>query len=122
MIEWFAWVQVGFALLVAVLSLINFGRKMSPNDLTLGGTVVIALLLIAQGVVAVIAPLVGNVPTGDLLEFWLYLITALLLPIGAAFWALTDRSKWSNLILAIVAFSVAVMVYRMLFIWTVQIA
>jgi hypothetical protein len=122
MIEWFAWVQVGLALIVAVLSLINFARKLGPNDVTLGGTLLVALLLVAQIVVSIVAPFVGNEPTGDLLEFWLYLITALILPIGAAFWALTDRTRWSNLILAIAAFSVAVMVYRMLFIWTVQIA
>jgi hypothetical protein len=122
MIEWFAWVQVGLSLIVAVLSLITFGRKLGPNDLTLGGTLLVALLLVVQIVVSIIAPFAGNEPTGDLLEFWLYLITALILPIGAAFWALTDRSRWSNLILAVVAFSVAVMVYRMLYIWTVQIA
>jgi hypothetical protein len=122
MIEWFAWAQVALALIVAVLSLINFARKLGPNDVTLGGTLLVALLLVVQIVVSIVAPFVGNEPTGDLLEFWLYLITALILPIGAAFWALTDRTRWSNLILAIAAFSVAVMVYRMLFIWTVQIA
>lgn len=120
MIEWFAWLQIILAALVALLCLINFGRKMSPNDVTLGGTLLVALLLLAQIIVAIIAPAVGNTPTGDLLEFWMYLITALVLPLGAAFWALADRSRWSNLILAVAALSVSVMVYRMLFIWTVQ--
>lgn len=121
MIEWFAWVQIALALIVTVLCLINFGRQMSPNDITLGGSLLVALLLLAQIVVAIVAPMVGNLPTGDLLEFWLYLVTAFLLPVGAAFWALTDRSRWSNLILAIAALSVAVMVHRMLYIWTVQV-
>lgn len=121
MIDWLTWAQIAIALIVAVLCLINFGRKMSPNDITLGGSLLVALLLLAQIVVAIVAPMVGNEPTGDPLEFWMYLITAFLLPIGAAFWALTDRSRWSNLILSIAAFSVAVMLYRMLFIWTVQV-
>lgn len=121
MIEWFAWFQIALALCVAVLCLINFARKMSPNDFSLGGSLLVGVLLLVQVVVAIIAPMVGNEPTGDPLEFWMYLITALLLPFGAGFWALTDRSRWSNLILSIASFSVAVMLYRMLFIWTVQV-
>lgn len=121
MIEWFTWVQIALALIVALLCLINFGRKMSPNDITLGGSVLVGVLLLAQIVVSIVAPLVGNTPTGDPLEFWMYLITAFLLPVGAAFWALVDRSRWSNLILSIAALSVAVMLYRMLYIWTIQV-
>jgi len=37
-------------------------------------------------------------------------------------WALVDRSRWSNVVLAAAVFAVAVMVYRMLQIWTVQTA
>ena len=122
MIDWFAWVQIVLALIVAVTCLVSFGRKLGPNDITLGGTLLLGLLLIAQVVISLIAPAAGNQPTGDLLEFWMYLIVALILPFGAAFWALTDRTRWSNLILTVVALSVAVMVYRMLFIWTVQTA
>lgn len=121
MIEWFAWVQVAIALVVAVICLVSSARKRGPDDITLGGTLLVGMLLLAQVVIALFAPAVGNTPTGDPLEFWMYLITALILPFAAAFWALTDRSRWSNLILAVVAFSVAVMVYRMLFIWTVQV-
>lgn len=120
MVEWFTWVQIGLALVVAVLCLVNFGRKLGPNDFALGGTLLVALLLLAQIVTAAIAPAVGNTPTGDLLEFWMYLLTAFVLPLGAAFWAIADRSRWSNLILAVASLSVAVMVYRMFFIWTVQ--
>ncbi len=36
--------------------------------------------LVVQVVVAIIAPLTGNEPTGDLLEFWIYLVTAVLMP------------------------------------------
>jgi len=121
MLEWFTWVQVIVALIVTLLTLINFARKIGPNDITLGGTLLVALLLVVQIVIAIIAPLAGNPPTGDLLEFWLYLVTALALPIIAGFWALADRTRWSNLFLAVAAGSVAVMVYRMHYIWTVQV-
>ena len=47
----------------------------------------------------------------------MYLIVALALPIGAGFWALVDRTRFANLVLAVVGLAVAVMTYRMLVIW-----
>ena len=78
------------------------------------------MLLLAQLVVAVVAPFVGNAPTGNLVEFYIYLVSAILLPPLATVWALVDRTRWSNLVLATSSFAVAVMVYRMFQIWTVQ--
>ncbi|GAA3894373.1 hypothetical protein GCM10022381_40020 [Leifsonia kafniensis] len=118
MIEWFTWLQLAVAVLGGLLCLALglAGRK--PNDLTLGAVALVELLLIVQLVVALVAPAVGNEPTGSLLEFYIYLISALLLPIVAAFWALIERSRWSTVILGVVCLSVGVMVYRMLQIWT----
>ena len=82
----------------------------------------ILLALLAQVVVAIVAPLVGNPPTGSLLEFWVYLVSAVLLPIGAVVWALLERSRWSTVIMGVAALSIAVMVWRMQTIWTMQIA
>ena len=64
----------------------------------------------------------GNPPTGGLLEFWVYLISAALLPPLAAFWALIDRNRWSTVVIGVACFAVAVMLYRMLQIWFVQVA
>ena len=96
------------------------GRK--PNDYTLGAIVVVELLLIAQLVVALIAPGVGNQPTGNVLEFYVYLVSALLIPPLAIFWALIERTRWSTVVLGVAAFAIAVMVFRMEQIWTVQLA
>ena len=117
MIEWFAWFQVGFA---ALIGLVSFGfavRKATPNDYTLLGTVAIGVLLVAQIVVSIVAPFVGNEPTGDSLEFWMYLITAVMTIPAAVIWALVERSVISNVILGVVGVSVAVMVARMNEIW-----
>jgi membrane-associated HD superfamily phosphohydrolase len=120
MIEWFSWLQLAIAvpagLLCVVLGLL--GRK--PSDLTMGATLLVEVLLIAQLVVALVAPLVGNAATGSLLEFFTYLISAILLPVAAGFWALIERSRWSTVILGVACLSVAVMIYRMVQIWTVQ--
>jgi hypothetical protein len=121
-IEWFTITQVAVACLAGVLCLILGFIGRVPNDFTMGATALVEVLLIVQIVVAIIAPLTGNEPTGDLLEFWVYLISAAILPPLAGFWALIDRSKWSTVILGVVCLAVAVMVWRMGQIWTVQIA
>ncbi|MCU1408238.1 MAG: hypothetical protein JWM23_318 [Microbacteriaceae bacterium] len=120
MIEWFTWLQLAVAAFAGALCIVLglAGRK--PTDLTMGATAVVELLLIAQLVVAIVAPLAGNEPTGSPLEFWVYLVSALLLPIAAGFWALVERSRWSTVILGVVCLSVGIMLYRMLQIWTVQ--
>jgi hypothetical protein len=118
MIEWFTWVQVAVSVVAGVLCLgLGFsGRK--PSDLSLGAVAVVELLLVVQLVVAIVAPFTGNEAVGSVLEFYTYLISAILLPVAAAFWALVDRSKWSTVILGVVGLAIAVMVYRMQQIWT----
>ncbi len=120
MIEWFAWVQIGIASLAALVCLTFFFVKRGPNDYTLGSLLLVEVLLVVQVVIAIVAPFTGNPPSGDGLEFALYLISALAIPVVAGLWALSDRTKWSNLILTVAAFSIAVMIFRMLQIWTVQ--
>jgi hypothetical protein len=121
-IEWFTWVQVGVACLAGLVCLAaGFSGKL-PNDITVGATALVLLLLVVQLVVAIVAPFAGNPPTGNVVEFYIYLVSAILLPPLAVVWALVDRTRWSNLVLAAAVFAVAVMVYRMLQIWTVQVA
>lgn len=122
MIEWFenvlsiAAVVAGLACLVLGLA----GRK--PDDYTLGATVLIEILLIVQLVIALVAPATGNLPTGSGLEFWVYLLSAVLIPPAAIFWALIDRNRWSTAILGVACLAVAVMVVRMGQIWFVQVS
>ena len=122
MIEWLTWVQVGVATLAGLFCLVSGLARRLPDDRTVGAAAVVLLLLVVQAVVAVVAPFVGNAPTGNLLEFWIYLVSAILLPPLAVVWALVDRTRWSNVVLAAALFAVAVMVYRMFQIWTVQLA
>ena len=96
------------------------GRR--PNDVTLGALVVVELLLLAQLVIALIAPGLGNHPTGSVPEFYVYLISALLIPPLAVFWALIERTRWSTVVLGVAAFAIAVMVVRMEQIWAFQLA
>lgn len=122
MIEWFAWLQIAVAAAAGVLCLAFGLARQIPNDYSLGATLVVEVLLIAQLVAAIVAPAFGNTPTGNPLEFYTYLISAIILLPLAGFWALIERTKWSTLILAVACLAVAIMLYRMLYIWTVQLA
>jgi hypothetical protein len=120
MIEWFTYVQVGVAVAAALICFIAGLAGKKPNDLTMGATALVEVLLIVQLVVAIAAPFVGNEASGSVPEFYVYLISALILPAAAGFWALLDRSKWSTVILGVACIAIAVMVYRMYQIWAVQ--
>ncbi|MCJ1708160.1 hypothetical protein [Microbacterium sp. VKM Ac-2923] len=122
MILWFTLAQVGVAVLAGTVAIVAglIGRR--PGDVTVGSLALIELLLIVQIVVAIIAPFTGNPPSGSLLEFWTYLVSAALVPIAGAAWALLERSRWSTVVMGVAALAVAVMVWRMYIIWTVQLA
>ena len=120
MIEWFVALQVGVAVIAGVLCLVLGLAGKVPGDVTMGAVALVELLLIAQLVMAIIAPLAGNSPSGSLAEFYIYLISALILPLAGGFWALIERNRWSTVILGGVCLAIAVMVYRMGQIWFVQ--
>jgi hypothetical protein len=119
-IEWFTVVQVAVAAAAGLLCLVIgiAGRK--PGDLSLGATALVELLLLAQLVIAILSPLFGNHPTGSVLEFYIYVIAALIIPLIAGFWALVERDRWSVVVLGVACLAIAVMVVRMNIIWTVQ--
>lgn len=122
MIFWFTITLVVISVLAGLLCLILGLAGRRPSDWSVGSLALIEVLLIAQVVIAIVAPLAGNPPSGSLLEYWVYLVSAVLLVFGGAAWALLERSRWSTVIMGVVALSIAVMVWRMHIIWTIQLA
>lgn len=122
MVLWFTVVQLVVAVLAGVVGVVLGLAGKRPNDYILGALALVELLLIAQVVTALVAPAVGNPPTGSLLEFWIYLGSAVLMPPIAVVWALVERSRWGTVVLGVAALAIAVMTYRMHQIWTVQLA
>lgn len=118
MILWFTYVGVGIALAAGILCVVLglVGRR--PSDLSVGALAVLELLLIVQLVVSIVAPFAGNPPKGDLLEFWVYQVSILLVPIAGVVWGLMDRTRWSTVIMGVAALAAAVMLWRMHVIWT----
>lgn len=120
MIDVFTIILVAVALVAGVLCVVLGLVGRAPADLTILSLVLVEVLLLAQVVISLIAPAIGNPPTGNLGEFWVYLVTACLMPPAAIVWALTDRSRWSTVVLGVAALAIAVMGYRMNQIWNVQ--
>ncbi len=120
MIEWLYWLQLGVAIMAGLLAVGFAIAKRTPNDYTLGSIVLLGVLLLVQMIVAAVQPALGNSPAGSLLEFWMYLVTAFLMVIAGAVWALVERSMMSNVMLGLLAGSIAVMLVRMDVIWTVN--
>lgn len=119
MIDWFAWVQIAVAVAAGLFCVILglMGRR--PSDFSVGALALVEVLLLAQLVVAIVAPFVGNPSEGSLLEFYTYLVAAILIPVGVTAFALFERSRWSTVVLGVGALAIAVMLARMQIIWTV---
>ncbi|MBT1636905.1 hypothetical protein FGG90_06970 [Clavibacter tessellarius] len=120
MIGWLTVTQIAVAVVAGVLCLAvgAVGRK--PSDLTVLPTALVEVLLVVQLVVAIAAPAVGNPPSGNLVEYYAYLLSGLVIPPLAIFWALVERTRWSTIILGASCLAIAIMVYRMDVIWNVQ--
>jgi hypothetical protein len=122
MIEWFTWLQLAVAFPAGLLCIVLGLAGRRPADLTMGSAALVTVLLVVQVVVALVAPAFGNAPSGSLLEFWVYLVTAVIIPPLAILWGLVDRTRWSTVVLGVAILAVAVMLYRMHQIWFVQVA
>jgi len=119
-IEWFTTIAIVVSVIAGLIALVLGGIGRKPDDYSVLATAAVALVLIVQIVIGIVAPFVGNEPTGDIVEWWIYLVTALVLPVGAIVWALVDRSRWATIVMGVASLAVAVMVFRMNQIWFVQ--
>lgn len=121
MILWFTTLQIVIAIAAGMFCGVAGLAGRRPSDFSVGALALVEVLLIVQIIIAIVAPFAGNPPSGDPLEFWVYLVSAALLPIGGVIWALLERSRWSTVILGVIALAVAIMLWRMQVIWTVQV-
>jgi hypothetical protein len=122
-IEWLTTVEIAVAVAAGVLCVVLGLIGRPPNDVSLVSAAIVELFLVAQLVVSLVAPLVGNTATGSVLEFYVYLISAILLAPLTVFWGLLERrSRWSTVTIGVACLAVAVMLWRMHEIWFVQVA
>ncbi|MFC3298780.1 hypothetical protein FJV46_00355 [Arthrobacter agilis] len=107
-------------LVCAVSALLCIGAallRQPPNDITILSVAAVELFLLVYGVGAVIRQLTFEPVLGEAWEFWGYLLTALFVPIGAFWWSIVEKTRWSNFVLAAAGLTVFVMLFRMEQIW-----
>jgi hypothetical protein len=83
----------------------------------LWGGAVIEGAIVLQMIVAGVLAATGS-SASDPVKLWGYLITALFILPVAAVWAFAERSRWSSVVLAVAAITVAFLEWRLWQIWT----
>ncbi|RKR19643.1 hypothetical protein [Arthrobacter oryzae] len=91
--------------------------KKAPNDTTILSVAAVELSLLVYLIGSIVRVAGGERMAGEAWEFWGYMATALLLPVGAVYWAILERTRWSNFVLAAVGVTAVVMAARMNQIW-----
>lgn len=114
-----AWFWAGLtigALSFAVCVLMTVIRR-HPADSSILSVAAVELFLLVYAAAAAVRQLGGQTLNGPGWEFWGYVATALLVPVIAVAWAVTDKTRWSNLVMAAVGPTIFVMLYRLQVIW-----
>ncbi|MDQ4502712.1 hypothetical protein [Sinomonas sp. ASV322] len=113
----FYWIGVAVCAISLVVCLVAAVTKRYPGDAAILSVAAVELFLVAFAVGAAIRQSSGEPVRGESWEFWGYAATAFVLPIAAFWWAVLDKSRWSNVVLAAVPVTVFVMLFRMEQIW-----
>ncbi|MGD6978206.1 MULTISPECIES: hypothetical protein [Citricoccus] len=111
---WVGTVVCAVSLLICVVMTV---LRRFPADASILSIAAVELFLLVYGTGAAFRMSGGEPVSGALWEFWGYVLTALVVPLVAFVWAVTDKTRWSNLVMAAVGPTVFVMLYRMQVIW-----
>ncbi|WP_418202310.1 hypothetical protein [Arthrobacter dokdonensis] len=91
--------------------------KKKPNDITLLSLAAVELFIIVYAAASLVRLTTGEHLTGAGWEFWGYMFTAAALPVAGFYWAMMERTFWSNYVMGAVGVTVVVMMARMAQIW-----
>jgi hypothetical protein len=118
MFEWAYQLQATFAAVVGLFAVFLGLIRRPPSWWSVGSVAVIEGFLLVQLAVSIALVATGNQAKGDTVEFFGYIITALIVPPAAIAWAVLERTRWSTLVLGVAGLTVAIMLVRMWQIWT----
>lgn len=113
---WFyAGLVVGLA--STIICVVAAVMKKKPNDITLLSLAGVELFIIVYAAASIIRLSTGESLAGAGWEFWGYMFTAAALPVAGFYWAMMERTFWSNYVMGAVGVTVVVMLARMAQIW-----
>jgi hypothetical protein len=118
MFEWAYQFQATFAAVVGLFAIFLGLIRRPPSWWSVGSVAVIEGFLLVQLAVSIALVATGSQAKGDTVEFFGYIITALIVPPAAIAWAVLERTRWSTLVLGVAGLTVAIMLVRMWQIWT----
>lgn len=118
MVDWLYFLLVGITVAVGAFLLLSglFGLKPKGSLILLISLVELGLLV--QLAVSSGMALAGQQAQISTIEFFGYLLVALLIPPGAVIWSLAEPSRWATVVMGFASLTVAIMLVRMQQIWT----
>jgi hypothetical protein len=117
MFDWLAYVVIGIGLIGTGWGIVTAIANKPPGNAQIYGAAVLEVAVLVQSIVAVIVLIAGARPD-EMATTIGYLIGIVVLVPLAVFWALADRSRFSGVVMAVAALSVAAMTLRLLSLWT----
>lgn len=118
MLSWLYVSQLVIYVVVGGVAIILGLARQKPNLGIIGAIVFVEVALLVQLVASITLVVLGERAKQDTVEFFAYLIVALMVPVAAVFWALIEKTRWSTVVLGVGALTVAVMLVRMQQIWS----
>jgi hypothetical protein len=117
MFEWSYAAAALIFLLATGLNLVLGLTRRLPARVGLASMILVELTVLATLLVGIIATSQGRLAKGDTIEFFVYVITASLVPLAGLAWTLVERNRWGSYIYALVGLTAFVMLFRMHQIW-----
>jgi hypothetical protein len=118
MFEWAYQAQLYLSFVAGLYCIILGLLNRAPSWWSVGAVALVEGFLLVQLAVTIALVAIGQEAKGDTVEFFGYIITALIVPPAAVAWAIVDRSRWSTVVLGISGLTIAIMLVRMWQIWT----
>lgn len=114
-----AWFFVGLVVGLAstIICVVASVLKKKPNDVTLLSLAAVELFVLVYAAASLVRVISGATIVGAEWEFWGYMFTAAMLPVAGFYWAMMERTFWSNYVMSAVGVTVVVMMARMAQIW-----
>lgn len=118
MIAWLSYVVIGIAVVAALWGVLSAARNRPPGNAQFYWSFLTELAVITQSVVGFVAIGRGHGPAETATSIGYLAGIVVLMPV-AIWWGISDRSRYSGLVMTIAGVAIAVMSLRLLELWGV---